>query len=347
MRLQKGGAYSGKLTTGSKKRLTKAITLMVLMARAKWIFNEINQRMQFHKLSFITLTVSATQEKLSGREAYDKLLVHFIQWLRRTKNVTTYIWKLELQANGQIHYHITTPSFIAWQEIKDKWNNLQRAAGIIDQYRANQLEWHKDGFRVREWLLPNWDEQAQYQAYLNGMATDWQEPNSIDVHAVEKIDDMAAYLCKEIAKECQNQTATIGKIWDCSMNLKKNKLFSMEVTSDQDRKLEEWEANGKVEVVRGDYFNIYRFKENKVEDLLNPMQLKMFNDHLDYVKNDQPPEEKPPDKCLVSTYVNFKSWQPKEKPKVVSIPGTRLSYHSMIRKRQQPSKLPGNLFLTG
>jgi hypothetical protein len=329
LKLNRGTRYSGKLTTGAKSRLTRAITLLTQIADSKWIFNEVSNRMQFHKLSFITLTVSATQEKFSGREAYDKLLVHFLQWMRRTKNVTTYLWKLEFQANGQIHYHITTPTFIAWQAIKDKWNNLQRSTGTIDQYRANQLEWHKGGFKLRDWLVNTWSPEAQYQAYLKGMANDWQEPNSIDVHAVEKVDDMASYLCKEIAKSCQNETATTGKIWDCSKNLKATKLFSMEVTAAQDKTLEEWEASGKVDVVRGDYFNIYRCGKQKARDIMNTQQLKMFKDHLDYIKNYSEEADKPPDKCLVSLDVNIPSWIEQLKLQTAPRTGTRSKQLSM------------------
>jgi hypothetical protein len=189
--------YSGELTQGARKRLTKCIDLLVQCIKPKRIFNEVTQKTQLHKLSFITLTISRTQP-VTPRQAYDQVFKHFLQWLRRTMKVTTYIWKIELQQRGQPHYHITTPSFIHYQKIRDKWNNLQRQANYLTEYEATHG--HSD-------------------------------PNSTDIHEVNHVNDLSGYLKKEFAKSVQNITPEA--IWNTLSENEKNYHRAITYTEDE------------------------------------------------------------------------------------------------------------------
>lgn len=200
MKEQQQKAYSGYMTKGSQKRITKAVNLLVMLAKPKWLYSEVLGKDVLHKLSFITLTISTDERNLTAREAYDNLLKPFLQWLTKTKGVRHYIWKAELQKRGQIHYHITTTSFINWTEIRMKWNRLQSGYGLLDKY----IEQHKHA-----------------------------NPNSTDIHEVYKIDDVTSYLIKYIAKADSKEDKTTGKLWDCSQSLKQSKYPDYEVTNGQ------------------------------------------------------------------------------------------------------------------
>lgn len=318
MQLQRNNAYSGLFTVGAKKRCTKAITLLVQGTRRRWITNPINNQLQLHQLSFLTLTVSDTGEILDGSTAYKKLLSPFLSWLRKTKGVNTYVWKQERQQNEQIHYHLTMPDFIHYKEIRDKWNKLQKKAGIIDKYRANQLAWHKDGFRLREDLLESWPEDKQRAAYARGMKNNWQDPNSTDVHKVYKVKDLAPYLAKEFGKSIQNpknklhyenelefelpqltaeknhkrylqllkMSSCTAKVWDCSENLSKNKYWSTEMKQEQFQFLETAVNEGLATKYEGERFCIYKFNKEPVKEaLLSKEDMKQFKTWL-YVLRD-------------------------------------------------------------
>ena len=133
-------------------------------------------------------------------EAYQTLLEPFLAWLRKTKGVRSYIWKAELQKRGQIHYHITTPSFINWQEIRAKWNRLQMRAGLLDDY---------------------------YNRFKS------VDPNSTDIHQVYKKSDLTSYLIKYLSKSETDKGKTTGKIWDASVNLKQSAYPDYEITNEQ------------------------------------------------------------------------------------------------------------------
>jgi hypothetical protein len=184
--------YAGKVTSGNQKRIKKSVDILLQLSPPRWIENPITMRREIHTLSFVTLTIPAKERHIEANEGHKLLLAPWILKMRRKHNMSTYLWKAEFQRNGQLHYHITTPTWLHYQYIKDEWNNLLSQNGML-------VNWFKDH--------PT------------------KMPNSTDVHKVYKIDCIQAYLQKELCKSTQNKQ-TSGKIWDCSMNLKKYKHFS-------------------------------------------------------------------------------------------------------------------------
>jgi len=241
--------YSGKLTKGAKKRLSKAIDLLCQTVRPKSIYNEVTGRQITHRLSFITLTISQ-KENITARESYDKGFKHFIQWLRRTKKVTTYVWKCEVQKRGQIHYHITTPSFIHYQEIRDKWNNIQR-----------QNDWTNDYFKLKG----------------------HHNPNSTDIKEVRKVSNLSAYLIKEFCKTIQNPE-TEGKIWDCSLNLKKWKYYTITETTDKTEILSDMIDEKKIDAIPTDYCIVLKMKNVSNTEIMDLKELKGYEDYLTMIR---------------------------------------------------------------
>lgn len=227
MKQARRGQYSGKMTAGTRKRLARSATLLAQASKARWITNPVTNELQYHKLSFITLTVTQG-ENISAQDGHRLLLADFLQWMRRKKGVTTYIWKAELQKRGQLHYHITTPTFIHYKEIRDKWNELQMNAGMLKDWAAEHG--HTD-------------------------------PNSTDVHEVRHVKDLARYIIKELAKSMQNEQATRGKIWDCSDNLAGVPYYSVAMCSHHERRIDELRAAGLLKIHSGERFTIIDLKD--------------------------------------------------------------------------------------
>lgn len=196
--------YTGTVTRHTKKRISKAINIMLQTAEQKIIFNPVSHRKEKFKINFITLTISSKERHITANEGYTMLLKPFLKWLTKTKSVNTYIWKAELQKNGQLHYHITTTTWIHWKEIRNKWNYLLAKNGMLKQY-------------------------AKEHKHANA--------NSTDVHKVYKIRNLSAYLHKELCKSIQNIEATRGKIWDCSNNLKGQNYFKVEFDEEHEKLL--------------------------------------------------------------------------------------------------------------
>lgn len=233
--------YSGTATNHAAKRIRKAVDLLCQLSPPVCIYNPVTQRHIMHTLSFVTLTISSKEQHLTAAEGYKLALAPWLLRMRRKAKLNTYIWKAEFQKNGQLHYHVTTPSFIHYSLIRDEWNNVLRKAGLLSQWKG------KDG----------------------------KQPNSTDVHAVYKVKNIQAYLSKYLAKgnkdvlsfwnnydlklcnsieskvqprsekltrkisslikkakELPLYKVTKGKIWDCSLNLKRHKHFSCQSPRD-------------------------------------------------------------------------------------------------------------------
>lgn len=242
--------YTGILCPGAKKRLTKAIELLVQAATKEKTFefehkktkNVVSARF---KLNFITLTIHSPKKMIDGKDGHKKCLEPLLLWLRRNYGMNLYVWKAELQERGQLHYHMTSNCFVPWKELRNKWNELQANAGYLNEY---------------------YEQNGHYDA------------NSTDVHSVYKVKDMAKYLKKsifksykqksgniisEFKKSVQNTTSIGGKVWDCSLNLKSMRYF--ECAEDECSEIFtqiDTEARKNGDVVFTDNCTIYTFKTN-------------------------------------------------------------------------------------
>jgi len=247
---QREAQYKGELTTGAKKRLTKAIDLMCQASKWKKVKSCITGRWINHRLSFITLTISS-QDNITAQQGYDKVFKHFLQWLRRTAKVTTYVWKAEFQERGQLHYHITTPSYIDYRIIRTKWNVLQKQAGWLKQYH---------------------EEHGHY------------DPNSTDIHAVKKRDWIIPYIIKEFIKSIQNQP-TVGKVWDCSLNLKKMKYYSFLESQHHNILISELIERKLVEVVKLDQCHVIKLKKQSVTSAMHLKNIQEYEQFLEIIRS--------------------------------------------------------------
>lgn len=213
--LLKEKTYTGQVTDGSQKRLTRALENLIQVAQPKTLEHK-GKEYQF-KVNFITLTLYSFGNKVPGYNGHKYCLEPLLRWLR-SKGMTCYVWKAELQSKRvdchQLHYHITTDVYIDKYELRDKWNELQKKAGYLDYYFQKFGHWC---------------------------------PNSTDVHATHNKKNLIGYLKKsivrysdkkkyqslcaknpgnkyhiiaEMAKSAQNKESIEGKVWDCSQNIK-------------------------------------------------------------------------------------------------------------------------------
>jgi hypothetical protein len=219
--LIKQPTYTGQVTNGSQKRLTRALENLLQVAEPKKFMHK--GREYTFKVNFVTLTLYSFSRKVPGYEAHKNCMEPFLRWLR-SKGMTCYVWKAELQSKRkdchQLHYHLTTDVYIDKFELRDKWNELQKKAGYLDHYFTKFGHWN---------------------------------PNSTDVHATHNKRNLIGYLKKkivrysdkkkyqylrnqslfraEMAKSVQNKETIEGKVWDCSQNIKVS-YFEIQAYSD-------------------------------------------------------------------------------------------------------------------
>lgn len=181
-------AYSGTVSLGAVRRIRRTIDLLLQASPLTITFNPVTGKYFPFSINFITLTIPASVP-VDNRFAYKELLKPFLRWLR-SRGVEHYIWKVELQRRGQLHWHITTNRFVHYAEIQKQWNKILRRADMLSEF------------------------VAKFGHYC---------PNSTDVHSVRNIRNIGAYLSKYLAKGLSKDDGTAvidGKVWDCSNSLK-------------------------------------------------------------------------------------------------------------------------------
>lgn len=213
--------YTGKMTQSAVKRIRRVCGIMLMRSPERTVWNPVTNRPIKFRMTFVTLTISQT-ENVAAPDAYTLGLAPFLRWLRSKKGVSDYIWKCELQQRGQVHYHITTNQFIRHDEIRTEWNEIQKAAGWLNDYNRKYGGWN---------------------------------PNSTDIHSVKKADKIDLYLAKYLSKG-NGKEAIKGKVWGCSKTLSGKKYYTTILESETQSRIEEAQRSGQMQVKRLEHVTV-------------------------------------------------------------------------------------------
>ena len=252
--LEESKKYSGSITSGAKKRISKAVDLMIQCSPYKMVWNDIINKYTKFSLNFITLTIPTNNRMVTAKEGNKSLLQPFLHWLRVKHGVDMYVWKAELQKRGQLHYHITTNTFIRHEEIKRVWNELLQREKLMDEY---------------------FEAHGHYNA------------NSTDVHAVYKVRDIKAYLVKYLSKNDDKGGQTEGKIWGCSKKLSKAGYYRDMRCSENEVRAEISMKKGMAEEIRMEQCIMYQVKGVEAKYMLTEMQRNEYEKFIIRLKSNE------------------------------------------------------------
>lgn len=196
--------HDGFLSTHAKKRLIHLINWMIFLTPRKRIYLQNSTRHLYFSIGFVTLTLPASQVH-SDQDLKARAFNQFLVEARNRWHVRKYVWRIEPQANGNLHFHILWDAFVHWQILRDTWNRIINKLGYVDRYRDEMVKFHFDGFCPRADLLEHWPLKSQQAAYKSGVESGWTSPNSTDVHRVKKIRKAGAYFSKYYTKTAPDQ----------------------------------------------------------------------------------------------------------------------------------------------
>ena len=142
------------------------------------------------RLTFVTLTLAASQEH-SDNQIKRSLLDNFILTLKRKFRVKNYVWRAELQKNGNIHFHFVLDTYIHYLRLRKIWNNIQEKLNYVSRFE--QKYGHRD-------------------------------PNSTDVRAVRTSTLVGVYISKYVTKREKKRKKNTARSRMSRFNSLKNKL---------------------------------------------------------------------------------------------------------------------------
>jgi len=283
---EKKAAYSGVICDHSRKRLRRAINLLV--AQAAWktaVHFKSNREFEF-KVNFVTLTLPAVQGDVTDKYLKSKCLDPWIKTMRRRHGLRSYVWRAERQFNGNLHFHVTTDTYLPFDSLRDVWNHQLSKCRIMDDHIAKHGHAH---------------------------------PNSTDVHSVQKISNIAAYMVKYMSKDSKTHLQDLnkamvrsgkspiipenhpfqlvpdqptwdqpiaGKVWDCSKNLKSKDSCTAVIDNDIDQELRVIADTFPDNTLSTDYCTMIYFRGHPPSSILENELLQLWNDYILRIKDD-------------------------------------------------------------
>lgn len=277
-------AYSGQLTPHSRKRLQKTINLLVAVSQPKRVRPPLVEKAFTFKVNFVTLTLPAAQRGVSDKDIKSKCLDNWIKAMRRKHQLKSYVWRAERQYNGNIHFHITTDTFLPQDDIRNEWNRQLSKFHFIDEFRQ------KHGYST---------------------------PNSTDVHAVWKIKNIASYMVKYMSKNADEHLRELnatrisngeqainpdehpfqllkgqpawndpinGKVWDCSQNLKAKDRCEIEAEPDIQSELNKIVFTHQLRFIHTEYCTLIFSGEKPMESILKGVLLHLYLSYLNRIR---------------------------------------------------------------
>lgn len=242
------------LSEKAKARIRKCIDFMELTSEIKTTKHK-NGEYKW-KLNFLTLHLPAPQfsfkesgepvqkfritefekglyiQNFTDKDVKSKCLNQFLTELRQTYGVKDYIWKAETQENGNIHFHLTTNVYLPAMEIRDIWNRCLNKLKMVDYYHGkfSKLDFKQYcNYRKSSAMGRNLSLSQLQTAFSFGVKTNWQSPNTTDIHSTKKVKNMAAYLTEYICKNTPDSRLIDGRLWFLSKSLTsyKNKVVAV------------------------------------------------------------------------------------------------------------------------
>jgi hypothetical protein len=189
--LDKSSIPYSSFSQGSRKRLKESLNKWIDTVTYATQLLRIKSVLPIRQHTFITLTLSSPQihcDKFIKRELLNKFLIN----ARNNYNVKNFIWKAELQENQNIHFHLLSEGRVPHEQLRKDWNRFQECHGYVS--RSNNFQFNHN-------------------------------PNSTDIHALQKIRNVSAYVGKYMSKESLERPIC-GHTWGRSDGIDKLLPFS-------------------------------------------------------------------------------------------------------------------------
>lgn len=178
-------------------------------------------------ISFVTLTLSSTQQHTDNEIKRD-ILQPFIADLKRNAGLKYYIWVAETQANGNIHFHIITPTYIDKEFLTITWNKHQNNLGYITRSK-------------------------------------YKNPPSTNIKGVKNTGKAIAYITKYVSKGNKERRKITGRLWGCDTETEK--LTNIIIEDNQRDSVDSFITCAAIMEIRQEYFTTYVLNVNKSKEL--------------------------------------------------------------------------------
>ena len=290
--------HNFKISENAFRNIKSKINWLHYLSKPKSVTTYNGKSIYNFKCAFITLTLPSKQKECTA-DITSKYFNQLLTELRQRTKMNNYVWRLEFQKNGNVHYHIITDTYLDYFFIRDIWNRILSKGGYINDYQSKFINLNLSQYNN----LVNPDNKIEFKyiakRYALGKKHNWSKPNSVDVKSVNNNQSIASYLSKYFAKDSKHDTIKNEfdneensknlRLWFCSRSLSKLKAVSNFCEAVDYSASAIVDGVNKVKKLIYRYATVYYFS---IKDLPNQCKkqlsiiLKAYSKSLNYIPSD-------------------------------------------------------------
>lgn len=192
--------HNFEISINSQRNLRDKITYLFHFAKSRSIKTYSGKTIPNFKVCFLTLTLPSPQVHTTA-QMNTECLEPFLEVLRKRLKMQNYVWRMEFQSNGSVHYHIATDTYIDYFFAQKQWNSIINKLGYVDQYAEKMKALTYNEYLNRYSKGGEIPADVVYKRYLKGKACGWSQPNTVDVKNAKSSDNIGYYISKYFSKK--------------------------------------------------------------------------------------------------------------------------------------------------
>jgi hypothetical protein len=216
----------------AQKTLIEKVNWLYQLGKSRYVKTYSGKEIFNFKINFLTLTLPFNQSHPTS-QITNECFNQFLTEVRSRTKMENYVWRLEFQSNGNVHYHIVTDTYIDYFFALKIWNRIINKLGYVDQYREkmSKLSLYEYHVKYGENIGRSFEQSAKI--YAKAKADKWQNPPSVDVKSCSSKNSIGFYIGKYFSKKektpvlqnpLDNESNSFGlRLWFCSRSLSKLK----------------------------------------------------------------------------------------------------------------------------
>lgn len=223
------------ISDNAYRNLKRKINWLYYLSKPKTVKTFSGKTIYNFKCAFLTFTLPAKQAECT-KDFTNLYFNQLLTELREHFGMLNYVWRLEFQKNGNVHYHLVTDSYVDYFILVKRWNRILSKGYYIESYHNKYYALTLSEYRKSVDPKGTKDFQVIAKRYAKGKKYNWNQPNTVDVKSVISNASISNYLSKYFAKDnnenpIKNELDTEDnskalRLWFCSRSLSKLKTVT-------------------------------------------------------------------------------------------------------------------------
>jgi 3-phenylpropionate/cinnamic acid dioxygenase small subunit len=220
--------HNFEISGTAQKKIKEKVNWLYVMAKSRYMKTYNGKEIFNFKINFLTLTLPSKQIHNTAQITND-CFNQFLTEMRDRVKLENYVWRLEFQQNGNVHYHIVTDCYIDYFFALKTWNRIINKLNYVNVYKEKFSKMSLHEYICATSKYDNSNYQSQLKRYAKGKSEKWNNPPTVDVKVCTNNKAISNYISKYFSKKTDNKTKCNEldnennsfsiRLWYCSRSL--------------------------------------------------------------------------------------------------------------------------------